>query len=155
MMDNSNWGCRGWEVEHRYCDGAWRLEHVRQAIGLALEVPASRSAWRQGGLDRFRLAACRLRQTIMFLSMVHGWWITCDDMSGEVHIQLLSCGDTSEVRRAGLRAGRFVEQDYKQGDCEVFGLSPTSLFVYDDDRVIRYTGADVDTGDVEDAQVTE
>jgi len=27
--------------------------------------------------------------------------------------------------------------------------------VYGDDRVIRYTGADVDTGDVEDAQATE
>ncbi|QCD94181.1 hypothetical protein DEO72_LG5g2261 [Vigna unguiculata] len=39
---------------------------------------------------------------------VHGWWITCDGMSGEVHTRLLSCGDTSEVRRVGLRAGRFV-----------------------------------------------
>jgi len=27
--------------------------------------------------------------------------------------------------------------------------------VYGDDRVIRYTGVDVDTGDVEDAQATE
>jgi len=27
--------------------------------------------------------------------------------------------------------------------------------VYGDDRVIRYTGADVDTSDVEDAQATE
>jgi len=27
--------------------------------------------------------------------------------------------------------------------------------VYGDDRVIRYTGADVDTGDVEDVQATE
>jgi len=24
-------------------------------------------------------------------------WLTCDGMSGEVHTQLLSCGDTSEV----------------------------------------------------------
>jgi len=29
------------------------------------------------------------------------------------------------------------------------------LFVYSDDRVIRYTEADVDTGDAEDAQATE
>jgi len=29
------------------------------------------------------------------------------------------------------------------------------LFVYGDDCVIRYTGADVDTGDAEDAQATE
>jgi len=53
-------------------------------------------------------------------------------MSGEVHIQLLSCGDTSEVgsyvscshlrdvacrqvHRVRLRAGRFVEQDYEHG----------------------------------------
>ena len=28
---------------------------------------------------------------------VHGWWITCDGMSREVHTRLLSCGDTSEV----------------------------------------------------------
>jgi len=68
---------------------------------------------------------------------VHGWWLTCDDMSGEVHIQLLSHGDTSEVgsyvpcshlRNAmcgevrdwwitcvGLRVGRSVEQDYERG----------------------------------------
>jgi len=29
------------------------------------------------------------------------------------------------------------------------------LFVYGDDRVIRYTGVDVDIGDAEDAQATE
>jgi len=34
-------------------------------------------------------------------------------------------------------------------------LSSPFLFVYGDDRVIRYTGADVATGDVEDAQATE
>jgi len=34
-------------------------------------------------------------------------------------------------------------------------LSSPFLFVYDDDRVIRYTGADIDTGDAEDAQATE
>ena len=58
-------------------------------------------------------------------------------MSGEVHIQLLSCGDTSEVGSyvscshlkdatceevrgwwntcVGLRVGRSVEQDYERG----------------------------------------
>ncbi|QCE00441.1 hypothetical protein DEO72_LG7g1731 [Vigna unguiculata] len=51
--------------------------------------------------------------------------IILQTMSGEVHIQLLSYGDTSEV------AHPFV----------VFG----------DDRVIRYMGADDDTGDAEDA----
>ncbi|QCE04632.1 hypothetical protein DEO72_LG8g2669 [Vigna unguiculata] len=189
---------------------------------------------------------------------VHGWWLTCNDMSGEVYIQLLSRGDTSEVgelgsprqdmqglvpfvcsrlslrqrmfglgerssrlgelasvagvsvlvvastdgsrwisllsvsltslvvlgryglcsylgtppgvtegnesstrcisihgsghviemeevRRAGLRAGRFVEAGPRAGRSSPF------LFVYADDRVIRYTGADVDTGDAEDA----
>jgi len=30
-------------------------------------------------------------------------------------------------------------------------LSSPFMFVYGDDRVIRYTGADVDTGDAEDA----
>ena len=34
-------------------------------------------------------------------------------------------------------------------------LSSPFLFVYGDDRVIRYTGADVDTGDAEDVQATE
>ena len=68
---------------------------------------------------------------------VHGWWLTCDDMSGEAHIQLLSCGDTSEVGSyvscsrlrdatcgevrgwwitcVRLRADRSVEQDYERG----------------------------------------
>jgi len=68
---------------------------------------------------------------------VHGWWLTCDDMSREVHIQLLSCGDTSEVGSyvpcshlrdatcgevwgwwitcVGLWAGMSVEQDYERG----------------------------------------
>jgi len=30
-------------------------------------------------------------------------------------------------------------------------ISSPFMFVYGDDRVIRYTGADVDTGDAEDA----
>jgi len=34
-------------------------------------------------------------------------------------------------------------------------LSSPFLFVYGDDRVTCYTGADVDTGDVEDAQAIE
>ncbi|QCE06061.1 hypothetical protein DEO72_LG9g1070 [Vigna unguiculata] len=114
---------------------------------------------------------------------VHGWWITCDDMSGEVHIKLLSRGDTSKVSSyvpcsrlrdatcgevwgwritcVGLRAGRSVEQDYEWGGYKALGLrswprtNSPFLFVYGDDRVIRYTGADVDTGDAEDAQATK
>ena len=34
-------------------------------------------------------------------------------------------------------------------------LSSPFLFVYGDDRVIRYTGADVETGGVDDVQPTE
>jgi len=34
-------------------------------------------------------------------------------------------------------------------------ISSPFLFVYGGDRLICYTGADVDTGDAEDAQVTE
>jgi len=34
-------------------------------------------------------------------------------------------------------------------------ISSCFLFMYGDDRVIHYTGADIDTGDVEDAQATE
>jgi len=39
--------------------------------------------------------------------------------------------------------------------CCFYFLSSTFLFVYDDDRVIRYTRAYVDKGDAEDAQATE
>jgi len=34
-------------------------------------------------------------------------------------------------------------------------ISSPFLFVFGDDRVIHYTGADVDIGDAEDAQTTE
>ncbi|QCE11468.1 hypothetical protein DEO72_LG10g2701 [Vigna unguiculata] len=91
--------------------------------------------------ERWRPAVSGYRQAVwgnFAWWHVHGWWLTCDDMSGEVHIQILSREDTSEVRRAGLRAG-----------------SSPFLFVYGDDRVIRYTGANVDTGGAEDVQATE
>ena len=39
--------------------------------------------------------------------------------------------------------------------CYFYFLSSPFLFVYGDDRVIRYTRANVDTGDAEDAQATE
>ena len=39
--------------------------------------------------------------------------------------------------------------------CYFYFLSSPFLFVCGDDRVIRYTGADDDTGDVEDAQAME
>ncbi|QCE04036.1 hypothetical protein DEO72_LG8g2069 [Vigna unguiculata] len=112
---------------------------------------ALRGACRHGGLEHFRLATCGLSQAETLLSFA-SWFmdgVTCDDMSGEVHIKLLSRGDTSgEVRRAGLRAGRFVEAGPRAG-------SSPFLFVCGDDRVIRYTGADVDTGGAEDAQMAE
>ncbi|QCE10421.1 hypothetical protein DEO72_LG10g1651 [Vigna unguiculata] len=60
-----------------------------------------------------------------------------------------------QVCRAGLRAGRFVEQDYERGGWKALGLSSPFLFVYGDDRVIRYMGADVGTGDAKNAQATE
>ncbi|QCD79625.1 hypothetical protein DEO72_LG1g3271 [Vigna unguiculata] len=105
----------------------WRL-----AAGMYRQAVWNSFAWRQVGRAR------------RFMDGV-----TCDDMSGEVHIQLLSRGDTSgEVRRAGLRAGRFVEAGPRAG-------SSPFLFVCGDDRVIRYTGADVDTGGAEDAQMAE
>jgi len=39
--------------------------------------------------------------------------------------------------------------------CYFIFINSPFLFVYGDDRVIRYTGAYVNTGDVEDAQATE
>ncbi|QCD89647.1 hypothetical protein DEO72_LG4g593 [Vigna unguiculata] len=49
-----------------------------------------------------------------------------------------------QVYRVGLRAGRFVEVGPRAG-------SSPFLFVFGDDRVIRYMGADDITGDVGDA----
>jgi len=43
---------------------------------------------------------------------------------------------------------------YDISDVLIFSPHPF-LFVYGDDRVIRYTGADVDTGGAEDVQATE
>ncbi|QCD87844.1 hypothetical protein DEO72_LG3g2384 [Vigna unguiculata] len=53
-----------------------------------------------------------------------------------------------QVRRAGLQGGRFVEAGPRAG-------SSPFLCVYGDDRVIRYTGADVDTGGAKDVQAME
>jgi len=39
--------------------------------------------------------------------------------------------------------------------CYFIFLNSPFLFVYGDDRVIRYTGADVDTGGAKDVQATE
>ena len=39
--------------------------------------------------------------------------------------------------------------------CYFYFLNSPFLFVYGDDRVIRYTRVDVDTGDAKDAQATE
>ncbi|QCD83317.1 hypothetical protein DEO72_LG2g3661 [Vigna unguiculata] len=84
--------------------------------------------------------------------------VTCDDMSGKVHIKLLSRGDTSgEVRmfRAHVRDATCGEvRGLVDHMYWTTGGSPF-LFVCGDDRVIRYTGADVDTGGAEDAQMAE
>ncbi|QCD93594.1 hypothetical protein DEO72_LG5g1669 [Vigna unguiculata] len=147
--------------------GAWRSTDSRQAIALARGSALSRrlaarcaplggdeKTVRSGG--RWRLAESGYRQAVWNnfawrrvgrARFMDG--VTCDDMSGEVHIKLLSRGDTSgEVRRAGLRAGRFVEAGPRAG-------SSPFLFVCGDDRVIRYTGADVDAGGAEDVQMAE
>ncbi|QCD87256.1 hypothetical protein DEO72_LG3g1790 [Vigna unguiculata] len=71
---------------------------------------------------------------------------TCGEVRGLVDHMCWTTG--GEVRRAGLRAGRFVEAGPRAG-------SSPFLFVCGDDRVIRYTGADVDTGGAEDAQMAE
>ncbi|QCD99660.1 hypothetical protein DEO72_LG7g944 [Vigna unguiculata] len=51
---------------------------------------------------------------------------------------------SGQVRRAELRAGRFIEAGPQAG-------SLPFLFVFGDDRVIHYTGANDITGDVGDA----
>ncbi|QCD83207.1 hypothetical protein DEO72_LG2g3550 [Vigna unguiculata] len=102
-----------------------------------------------GGLGRFCLAALRLRQAITLQSMA----CLCDVLTERYYTWIGKCcamsGTTSgEVRRAGLQAGRFIEAGARTA-------SSPFLFVFGDDRVIRYTGADNDTGDAEDAQATE
>ncbi|QCD96742.1 hypothetical protein DEO72_LG6g1451 [Vigna unguiculata] len=119
--------------------------------------------WRWKGSDAWRGAGTARRSgtvspggvwaepggnVVVLAFWVHGWWRTCDDMSGEVHIQLLSRGDTSEVHSAGLRAGRLVEAGPRAS-------SSLFLFVCGNDHVIRYTGADVDIGGAEDVQMAE
>ncbi|QCD77993.1 hypothetical protein DEO72_LG1g1622 [Vigna unguiculata] len=132
--------------------GAWRHGVLRQAVarkqwGLGACWRLAGGEYRQAVWSKFawrRVGRARRERSGRFMAGV-----TCDDMSGEVHIKLLSRGDTSgEVRRAGLRAGRFVEAGPRAG-------SSPFLFVCGDDRVIRYTGADVDTGSAEDAQMAE
>ncbi|QCD83852.1 hypothetical protein DEO72_LG2g4200 [Vigna unguiculata] len=126
---------------------AWRRLASRQAMMSIVREPCTE--WRLAA----RCAPPGDDEKTVALKGAGAWrfmdGVTCDDMRGEVHIKLLSRGDTSgEVRRAGLRAGRFVEAGPRAG-------SSPFLFVCGDDRVIRYTGADVDTGGAEDAQVAE
>ncbi|QCE06260.1 hypothetical protein DEO72_LG9g1271 [Vigna unguiculata] len=71
---------------------------------------------------------------------------TCGEVRGLVDHMCWTTG--VQVRRVGLRAGRFVEAEPRAG-------SSPFLFVFGDDRVIRYTGADVDTGGAEDVQMAE
>ncbi|QCD87935.1 hypothetical protein DEO72_LG3g2475 [Vigna unguiculata] len=57
-----------------------------------------------GSLRRFRLAALRLRQVLKLQLVDHVCWT----MGGQ-------------VGRAGLRAERFVEQDYERGGWKALG----------------------------------
>ncbi|QCE06235.1 hypothetical protein DEO72_LG9g1246 [Vigna unguiculata] len=116
---------------------------VRQAVRLASGVSVLLGAWRHGVL----------RQAVTRKQWVWGG-------AGARRSGAFSPGDVWAepggdavvlcflVRRAGLRAGRFVEAGPRAG-------SSPFLFVCGDDRVIRYTGADVDTGGAEDAQMAE
>ncbi|QCE04206.1 hypothetical protein DEO72_LG8g2239 [Vigna unguiculata] len=145
--------CIAWRLAARVSSAKRCLKY--SGVGRALAPGGGQVL--PGGLDLYCLAVLGAAPG----DCTAGWWLTCDDMSKEVHIQLLSRGDTSEVRRAGLQAGRIVEQDYERGGYKALGLrswprtNSPFMFVYGDDRVIRYTGADVDTGDVEDVQATE
>ncbi|QCE03712.1 hypothetical protein DEO72_LG8g1737 [Vigna unguiculata] len=131
-------------------EGAWRLERVRQArrapgrvlqqwapgggVGTARRKRSSGLAVRGPGAWRFVCSMLMLER--------------CHVRGGTGLVDHMCWTTGGQVRRAGLRAGRFVEAGPRAG-------SSPFLFVYDDDRVICYTGADVDTGDAEDAQATE
>ncbi|QCE14845.1 hypothetical protein DEO72_LG11g1851 [Vigna unguiculata] len=72
--------------------------------------------------------------------------------------QIRTCDGTVPV--AGWRQARHRRAMYQKSESFSYshvGIRASSpfLFVYDDDRVIRCTGADVDTGSVEDVQATE
>ncbi|QCE14852.1 hypothetical protein DEO72_LG11g1858 [Vigna unguiculata] len=184
-------------LELWYFDGEWSaLGVTSMAPGGLLIPPSDRNHWKDS-YTAWRLAAreCSARQcwenNDAGRALAPNGGLNIARQSGpvlpssagccakrlrcrEVHIQLLSRGDTSEVGSyvpcsrlrdamcgkvrgwwitcVGLRAGRSVEQDYERGGYKALGLSSPFLFVYGDDRVIRYTGAYVDTSGAEDVQ---
>ncbi|QCD94606.1 hypothetical protein DEO72_LG5g2691 [Vigna unguiculata] len=101
------------------------------AIGTAGEVPASRGTWQQGVLRQ----SVTIRQWVWENA---GAWRWEEMMCHERLVDYMCRTTGGQVRRVGLRAG-----------------SSPFLFLFGDDRVIRYTEADDDTGDAEDAQATE
>ncbi|QCE00363.1 hypothetical protein DEO72_LG7g1653 [Vigna unguiculata] len=94
-----------------------------------------------GDLCRFRLAALRLHQALILLLMA---CVCCFYVVMLYLDQEMLCHDRRYVASGScmLDYGR-VEKPW--------GLSSHFLFVFDDDRVILYTGADDATSDVVDA----
>ncbi|QCD86131.1 hypothetical protein DEO72_LG3g652 [Vigna unguiculata] len=76
-----------------------------------------------------------------------------------------SCTDGGSGSALALGGERVPPGGLDQFRLATLGVTPSKnltdydfspfLFVYGDDRVIRYTGADVDTDDAEDAQATK
>ncbi|QCE03163.1 hypothetical protein DEO72_LG8g1185 [Vigna unguiculata] len=121
----------------------WRLVAECGLPGDRLQNRGFAMTWRLavrlvplGGLGRFRLAALRLRWAIILLFM-----------DGGEHVIILRGGSYPVTLVWGYERDRFAEK--------LWGVSSLFLFVIGDDHVIRYTGADDDTGDVVDAQTTE
>ncbi|QCD87509.1 hypothetical protein DEO72_LG3g2045 [Vigna unguiculata] len=119
--------------------GSWRL-----AVSEYCQAVWNSFAWRRVGRAR-RKRCCSLLSVTLTWGYERGRVVcsvltlrdaTCGEVRGLVDHMCWTTG--GQVRRVGLRAG-----------------SSPFLFVCGDDRVIRYTGADIDTGGAEDAQMAE
>ncbi|QCE14884.1 hypothetical protein DEO72_LG11g1890 [Vigna unguiculata] len=87
---------------------------------------------------RINCIMCQISRAMSLVRMFRAHVERCHVRGGTGLVDHMCWTTGGQVRRARLRAG-----------------SSPFLFVYGDDRVIRYTGADVETGGAEDVQPTE
>ncbi|QCD81772.1 hypothetical protein DEO72_LG2g2102 [Vigna unguiculata] len=130
--------------------------------------------WNEGSLARFWYTAWRLlasRQAMAWADPIGGC-VAVGFVEGRKKVlrvvARVSAPGGRNCRKGPCTAWRLVARyappggpmkhnDAMLGSGDAVPLAGSSpfLFVYGDDRVIRYTGADVDTGGAEDVQATE
>ncbi|QCD86176.1 hypothetical protein DEO72_LG3g697 [Vigna unguiculata] len=157
MREVRDWGVDKSMRKVLFWYGAWRYTDTRQAMDLTRECAILRCAWRH----------VELRQAVTRKQWVWedaGAWRYSH---GEVrmfrahvercHVQGGTGAGGSHVLDYG-RAGSCEHQIPESKANQLYDLKTDNspfLFVCGDDRVIRYTGADVDTGGAEDVQMAE